>query len=230
MAVTTTAQDIYDLAYPKSQKNRPGVGASESGELLRIVERAMRGLYGFAARVNPTFFADEEGVAANSGWDRPERAEAIFMVEFDEGANEGKEVVVVPFDDRRMEHHLPAIYEFGQRFRSAGNPKDPTTDALRFYFSIKPKRLDDLETTLDPLWLEEYNELLAYEVAIYLALKDSADGRAAEIAELKEERKGHVDQFGAHLEHATTATRRRFIPRFATGSIATAHSLLAGGA
>ena len=63
--ITTTPQIILDAAYPRSLKNKPGVIASESTELLQTVIRAMRGLYALAARVNPTYFADSADVVAS---------------------------------------------------------------------------------------------------------------------------------------------------------------------
>lgn len=82
MAVTTTPQMILDAAYAKSMKNKPGTIATETTELLQVVIRALRGIYAFAARVNPTFFAVKEPVNESTGtWPRPANAESVFRIE-----------------------------------------------------------------------------------------------------------------------------------------------------
>lgn len=227
MAVITTPQMILDAAYPKSLKNKPGAIASESSELLQLVIRAMRGLYAFAARINPTYFAESAAVGfAAGGWARPQVAEAIFRLE-DPGA---AEVVVVPFDDRRSEPGKPAVYRFGQVFRpaSAGAP-DPQAGNITFFYAKRPTDPATLNATLDALWAEQFNELLILEVAIYLAIKD---GRAAEIAAYKDDRDSWAKLFAAFLEHETLNERRRYgqVARFNSPSMMPVWSLLAGGA
>jgi len=89
MAVVTTPQDILNGAYAKSMKNDAGTIATESTELLEVVIRAMRGLYAFAARVNPTFFAETASVAFSSpGWARPASAESVFKIEMPSGLSQ----------------------------------------------------------------------------------------------------------------------------------------------
>lgn len=172
MAVTTTVQDILNAAYARSTQNNPGTIATESTELLSVVQRAIHGAYAFAARINPTYFAETADVVGAAGvWARPETAESIFLIE--EAA--GTEVVVVPYNDRAAEALLPSVFEFGRNFNKAGNATDPgDTDTLTFYYSKRPATLTALTDTLDPLWTEQFNELLELEVAIYLAAKDGS--------------------------------------------------------
>lgn len=226
MAVTTTPRLILEAAYAKSKKNQPGKIATESVELLQVVIRAMRGLYAFAARFNPTYFADTEAVAyVNPGWARPQTLELIFRVE---KQSDGTEVVVVPFDDRRAESGLPAIYRYGQVYRpaSAGAP-DPQAGTLVFFGSKRPDDPATLDATLDPLWVEQFNELLILEVAIYLAMKDA---RPDEVPALKLDRDKWAQLYAAHLEHETVNERRRFahVQRFNSPSLVPVWSLLAG--
>lgn len=225
MAVTTTPQDILNGAYAKSLKNRPGAIASESSELLQLVIRAMRGLYAAAARINPTFFAESAVVVFGApGWARPQNAEAVFRIENPAGA----EVVVVPFDDRRAEPGLPAVYNFGQVYRpaSAGAP-DPQAGNLTFFYAKRPTDPATLAATLDALWTEQFNELLILELAIYLAIKDGRDG---EVNAYKSDRDVWATRFFAFLEHETLNERRRFgqVARFNTKSMMPVWSLLAG--
>jgi hypothetical protein len=224
MAVTTTVQDIVTGAMAKSKKNRPGDASVMATELARVVTRAHRGLYAFAARINPTYFATQLDVAfASGGWARPASAESIFRIE-----QAGAEVVTVPFDDRGAEKGKPALYELGQLFRSAGNALDPVSGTLTFFFSTRPADYTALATVLDALWVEAYNELLMLEVAVYLALQD---GRTDEAGALKAERDRWAVLFAAHLEHATINQRRRFgMVRYVnSNNLVPIGSLLAGG-
>lgn len=235
MAVTTTPRNIIDAAYAKSMKNKPGTIATESTELLQLVIRALRGLYSVAARVNPTFFAEEDDITLATGaWARPLVAESIYRIERVSGTtggtgDDGDEVVVVPFDDKTAEEGMNAVYEFGQKFYPAGNALDPTGGDLKFYYAMRPADPATLVATLDPLWQESYNELLILETAIYLAMKD---GRADEVAGYKGERDTWATLFIAFLEHSTVNMRARFGQehKFITKRLVPLNSLFAGGA
>ena len=225
MAVTTTPEQILAWAYAKSTKNKPGSIASESGELLQVVTRAMRGLFAFAARINPTFFAESAAVAFLSpGWARPQTAEVVFRIEDATFV----EVAVVPFDQRKAEPGMPAVYSYGQVYRpaSAAAP-NPQAGSLTFFYAKRPTDPATLQSVLDPLWTEQFNELLVLEVAIYLALKD---GRNEEVPPLKEQRDRWAHLYLAFLEHETVNERRSYghISRFNTKSLVPLSSLLAG--
>lgn len=213
MAVTATPRQMIQAAYAKSTKNKPGTIATESTELLQLVIRAVRALYAVAARVNPKFYGVSVDVTLAAGtWTRPEGAETIYRLERVAGTtggtgSAGSEVVVVPFDDRTAESGIPAVYEFGQKFLSAGNAPDPTGGDLKFYYSKRPSDPANLDATLDALWQEAYNELLILEVAIYLAIKD---GRADEVVALRGDRDAWANLYIAFLQHATANERRRF--------------------
>lgn len=209
MAVTTTVQDILYAAYARSTQNMPGTLATESTELLSVVQRALDGCYAFAARINPTFFAETADVVGVAGvWLRPELAESIFLIE----EADSTEVAVVPYNDRTAEELMPSVFEFGQNFNKAGNASDPgDTDTLTFYYSKRPDTLTDLADTLDAMWREQFNELLVIEVAIYLATKDgAAQSRGTELEVFVAERLRWANRFAAHLEHSTANLRRRF--------------------
>lgn len=229
MAVTTKVQDIVTGALNRSSKNSPSIIANNAVELVETVRRATAGIYTFAARINPTFFAETSDVNSTGGakWARPDLAESVFRIE---KTADGAEVVVVPFDDRAAEPGKPAVYTFGQVYRSAGNPLDPVVaDSLTFFYAKKPVRPATLADTLDPLWNESYNDLLISEVAVYLALKD---GRMDEVESLRADRDRWATLFAAFLEHETIGERRRFGPvqRVTGQTIVPLTSLLAGGA
>lgn len=202
MAVTTTIQDILNGAYGKSTKNQPGTIAAETTELLKVVNRIHRGIYAFAARINPIFFAESASVAEASGtWVRPETAESIVRIE----NTSNVEVTIVPLDDRAAEPTLLAVYEFGQKFFTAAGLVP--TGNLTFWYSKRPTTYTLLADILDSLWTEQFNEILILELAIYLSSKD---GRFDEVQMFIPERDRWLGLFGVFLQHSTSNLRRRF--------------------
>lgn len=228
MAVTTTVQDILDAAFAKSTKNQPGTIATSETELLNVVIRTMRGVYAFAARINPYHFSVRQGVGGVAAdWERPERAEAIIRIE----QQDTTEVIVVPLDDRLAAEPKPSLYEFEGVFTADGAQTNPPggTDTLVFFYAKRPDDPTppaDLAGVLDPDWDEAYNELLILEVAIYLALKD---GRSDEVQLLKGDRNQWAQLFGSYLQHATANLQRRFGHRRIV-NVETLLPLLTGGA
>lgn len=227
MAVVTTVQEVLDGAYNRSSKNRPGILMVDATEGLKLVIRSLRGLYAYAARVNPTYFAETLAVSfATGGWARPAVAESIFRLE----TATLTEVVVVPWDDRVAEPSLPAVYAFGQKYYPASlSAPNPQSGNLTFWYAKRPTDPANLAALVDALWTEQFNELLMLEVAIYLALKD---GRLDELMVLREERDSWAKLFTAFLEHETACERGRFnqVRRFTTHTLVPIRSLLAGNA
>lgn len=208
MAATTTVQDILDGAYGTSTQNQPSTIATEATELLAVVKRKLAGIYGFAARINPIHFSDSLDVVGVAGqWERPEAANAIFRIE----DSSGEEVVVVPYDDRLAAEPQIALYEFAGLFTADATQTNAPgdTDTLTFWFSKRPDdpSPDDLTGVLDPDWDDAYSDLLIFELAIYLALKD---GRTEEVEALKVERNSLAQVFASYLQHSTANLQRRF--------------------
>lgn len=226
----STPRNLLNAAYSKSTKNAPGDLAAESTELLDVVARALRGLFSVSARVNHTFFGSSTAAVAHDGvgWPRPADAESIFRIE----KADGTEVVVVPFDDRAAESGKPSVYPFGQKYRLAQGVGLLTTDALTFFYSKRPAKPATLDTAIDPMWPEQFDELLILEVALYLAVKDvDTEGRVAEIQHLMAERDRELNKFIAFLEHETVNIVKRInhANRFNTQSLTPLKSLLAAG-
>ncbi len=221
-----TPEDILNDAYPKSKKFQPGKIVVETTEGLAVVNRVIRTMFQIGTRVNPHFFGDVASVAHNgtTGWPRPSAAEAIYRIENPGGA----EVVVVPFDQRTIESGKPAVYRFGQVFRTAGNANDPTSGSLSFFFSKRPTDAATITTSIDPLWPEAYAELATLEVAAYMAAKDKLQ---EELSYFVSERDRWLRMFIMFLEHETMNERRAYghIQSFNTGSLVPIASLLAGG-
>lgn len=219
----STAAQIYELGYAKSRKNQPVITDADS-DALAFVNRTVRAMFAVAARVNPTYFGAFDDVPfASGGWARPAGAESIFFLE-----HAGDEVAVVPHWDREAETSMKAVYRLGGVFLSAGNAGDPTSGDLRFYYADTAADAATLATQIDSRWPGQYDELLALEVAIYLAIKD---GRAEEIPGLIQQRDFWLRLFIAHLEHETVIERRRYglVPRTLANNVLPLGSLLAGG-
>ncbi len=211
MAATTTVQDILDGAYGTSTKNQPETIATEATELLKVVKRKIAGIYAFAARINPIHFsASLNVVGVASQWERPQASNAIFRIE---NATFG-EIVVVPFDDRLAAEPKPSLYEFAGLFTadSAQTAPPAATETLTFWFRKRPDdpNPDNLTGVLDPDWDDAYSDLLIFELAIYLSLKDGEESRPGELEGLKAERNQWAQLFGSYLQHSTANLQRRF--------------------
>jgi hypothetical protein len=240
MAVSTTPQDILNAAYGRSMRNQPGQIATEATELLNLVTRSIRALYSFAARINPTYFANIASVAESAAgatdpaayWARPETMESIFMLINAAGnARDDNQVLVVPFNDQKAEEGQEAVFRFGQKFyiadaSIAGSP------AIEFWGSKRADAPATLTTALDALWNETYNDLLVDEVAIYLAIKDlGTQGRSEEVGALVGERDRKLYRFAAFLEHETVNERHRHshFNRINTETVVPFAQMFAGG-
>lgn len=211
--MATTVRQILDAAYGTSSKNRPGDIATEDPELVQVVQRSLRGYFSDAVEVNRSFYAKRITVpwdAGLLGWVRPDEAEAIIRLELADGT----EVVEVPFDDRDAEvgAGIPAVYSLGQNFYPAGNAGDPTAVSLVMFYSARPRDLTaltgDPAGTIDPLWPEQFNELLIRDVAIYLAVKDGQ--REAEVAAHREQHTREYERYISFLGHETTTRVRNY--------------------
>lgn len=226
-----TPNDLFTAALAKSRKNQPGITATPA-ELLATFRRVFQVFFTIGARVNPAFFGTKADVAfsggAVEGWPRPADAESIYLIR-DEAE---EKVIIVPFDELDADPFSPAVYEWGQVFYAAGNALDPVGESaateLTFWYSKKPDALADADTELDPLWPDSHNELLVLELAIILALKDE---RMAEVSDLRTDRDSWLQNFVAHLEHATTGVTRSTgtAQRFTGPTYVPLNKLLAGG-
>ncbi|MFW6199665.1 MAG: hypothetical protein ACOC8K_03745 [Gemmatimonadota bacterium] len=220
----TPPREILEGAYGRSTKNQPGEIATEETELLDIVTQALRGLFIFGTRLNPTFFGAEDTVSVSSGsWPLPSDLEHLFRVEDD-----GDKVEVVPFDDRAVAHPKPAVYHLGGRLYPAGNANDPTDGDLDLFYAKQADAPADLDSELDAFWPEAYDSLLELEVAIYLAIKD---GRTEEVPLLQNDRDVWAIRFAAHVEHYAPTTMDRFGGQVGlqVESVVPLGDLLAGG-
>lgn len=222
----TTYNDIILAGHGYSTKSRPDQIATKATELLALASRAVRGVYAVASRVNPAYFGDVVSVpysAPATGWPRPVNAQTVFQIEVGVG---GPECAVVPVDDRTAELSKPSVYMLGKVYRIAGSTLGPlTTDALGIYFSKLPPKPVALTDVIDTTWEETFDNFLAIETAMYLALKD---GRLDEFNALAPERAKEAQLFIDFLAYATPITTYRFgQPRLV--ALPSLLPLLAGG-
>lgn len=214
--MATTVEQLIRAAYATSRKNQPGVTASDTGELLPLVQRTLRGLFAEGARINREFFGARRVVAFDAtvgGWKRPVGTDSISLILSGTGATRGDgaalalgtRVADVPFDQRWTEPGLPSGYWYGQVFYPSGNAPDPVGGNLEIYCSTRPRDLSGLigdpGGTIDPLWPEEYNTLLILKVAAYLARKDG--DRDAEVASFEAEYATEFARFQQFLTFET---------------------------
>lgn len=204
--MATTVQQILDAAYATSKANRPGTIASETTELLQVVQRSLRMLFADAVEHNRVFYVTRQAVAWDAilqGWPMPKLVEAVIRIE----RATGVQVAEVPFDDRRAELGKPAVFMVGQVFYPAGNALDPVNETLTMFCSKMPATLSSLDSTLDPLWPEQFNQVLIWDVAQYLAVKDGREGEAAAFTTERDREHARYVNF---LRHATTTLVRRY--------------------
>jgi hypothetical protein len=204
MAVTTTGQDIVNGALAKSSKNEP-TNFSPAEQIRRVNDR-LNGLYEFAARVNPGFFAEIDNVAEAAGtWPRPEEGLAIARMEQN---SDGAEIVVVPLDDQQAEPSKLSVFEWAQVFTAITNSAGTPSGSVDFYQAKRPALITNLTPdTLDPQWREDFNELLQLEVAIEFANKDGR--QQEETPALIADRNSWLLRFVSFLQHSTGNLRRR---------------------
>jgi hypothetical protein len=212
----STPNDLIVAAYGLSNQNQPDQIASRATELRDVVTRAGRGLWAFAARINPEFFGNWGDTARTAGdppyWVRP-KAELVWRMEIQTPVPK-TEVVVVPRSDLKADLARPCVWTLGQRYYSAGNPLDPGNIPITFFWSDFFPKPATIDTVIDSRWPEQFDELLIREVGLYLAIKD---GRPDEVEGLTAERDRWAQLFAAFLEHETTNRVYRY------GSVRTFH-------
>lgn len=223
-----TCEQLITAAYSRSSWNDPDKLATNS-ELIGVIDRRMKQIYSMAARANPLYFgtisssvAPTTDSASVYSWARPSDAELIFRVEAGTAIGTpgttittGTEISVVPFEDKQAEL-APRIYEFGQRYYTAGLTGDPVAAAtnahsLTFYYSKRHRDLTTLNNsttgTLESQWPSQFDDLIVLHIAKYLATKDNRDG---EVQLLATEEAALLDGFFKHLQHENYAMKSRW--------------------
>ena len=222
--MATTAQQIITAAIARSFANRPDLMDPAGMELVGVLGRVFRGVFAMLAPRNPEFFGTLKvvpfvagPVAATSGWSRPSDALSIYKIEPSTDTKNGAGaaispddyedgIAIVPFNDRVADGD-PSVYEFGQLFVSCGRDTDPASGGLAIYYAKAPVIPSQGGDTLDPLWPEQFNDVLITALASYLAKKDN---RQSDADAFSSENQMWMSLMNDFLRDATIATRQRF--------------------
>lgn len=222
-SIAETAGDLVTAAVGLAAPTRAASLAPDAPELLRTLARTMQRYYVRVAKTAPwTFGARVDQVMVSgtatlpAGWPRPAAALRVLRLEAASSLlaggvpiGAGARVELVPYDDRAMSAGDPAVYEFGGRFVGAGNAGDPTSGALTIWYAadaVVPQALTDV---LDPTWPRRHNDVLIYELGIYLAQKD---GRDADVAQFQSELREAQGVFDEAVALASLHRASRFVP------------------
>lgn len=193
----STPTDIIVAALGYNKKNDPASITTRSAEYFEVVMRAMRGLYLFAAKVNPEFFGAQAQVNFTAGapgyWARPAAAVSVWRIE----NSIPREVIVVPRSQLTADVGRPAVWRLGQKYYGAGNPLDPTTGSLAFFYSQRATKPATVDTAFDASWPTDFDPLMVLEAAMYLAINDE---RIDEATRLMHDRDQWAMQFATFLD------------------------------
>lgn len=207
--MATTVEQLIRAAIATSRHNVRGETASDA-ELIALIGDLLAGYATEGARVNRRFFGERWEVEFDDeagGWPRP--AEATMIVpplRAGEGMQTadgdpipvGTEIVDLAADQLDAEPGRPAVYSWGQVWRSAGRHGDPATGTLVVLGSRLPSRPVGVDDEIDPLWPEAHVPLLRWDLAIYLAQKDGE--REDEVAAFTAQRDRAYARFLTFLE------------------------------
>ena len=206
----STYGTILSYAFSRNSKlvrstSGPGALIDEATEGVAIINRALRGLWTFGVSVNPEFFASApQSVPGDGlGWPRPVTAQAVFLVEKTNGR-----IAIARVEERLLFTARAAVFQLGSVFYPCWlGPNSPhpdpavgTGDALDFYFARFPVLGANLAASVDGVWPETFDDLLANEVAVRLLLKD---GRIEEAQSVAGDRNEGLTLFAAFLREET---------------------------
>jgi hypothetical protein len=207
--MATTCQTLIEAAYARSTANDPG-DLSADPELIGVIDRRLKAIYSFAARVNKYYFAKSVPVVGSSGsWAFPSDSESVFYVESTVPA----EVHIVPFKDR-LSALAPRVYKYGQALKTVGQAGDPANNAtLTLFYSYQHPALNPAlsashaTNTLEANWPEEFNDLVVFRLCRYLATKD---GVREDLGPIVDEEKELTKVFIRHLQNYNNGVKGRF--------------------
>lgn len=223
-----TYAEIISLAYSKNIRITPNRGIADATEGLSLAHEALRALYLFIGSLAPAVIGVREAVAydvTSGGWPRPASSNIIYWRE----TATGTEVELVPLRNRVRQTVNPTVYSWGNVYFAAGNAADLTVDQeLVLFYSPSPAVPGSVEDELDSRWLEQFDDLLALELAVRMNLKMGME----DIAPIKAERDGHARLLLTYLRTAELGMSAEFDAdrQFTDTALQTASQVLAGGA
>lgn len=159
--------DVLTRAYGYDDSFVQGSVATESTELVPLVDQLVKKYFARAGRINPRFFGQKLTVApASSKWTLSAGIVRFWRVETTAGA----EVKVVSADQQDAEF-APRVYQVGRDLftvNASGDP-DETTDSLVVFCNRYPTTLSGTGSTVDSEFPDHFYPLLEMGVAQYLA-------------------------------------------------------------
>jgi hypothetical protein len=176
----STVQQIIDGGFAKSAAARPESFESPA-ELVSEVGMALRAVFQVLAQKNPYLIGVSVSVpfGGAGGWPRPVDCLCVLVVQANLGTISaptmavGAEIMVVPFDDQAFCAGMPSLTELGQSFIPTGQAIDPTGGTLQVVYARAPIIPAQALDAVDPFFPPQFDDYLKYDLAAYLAAKDS---------------------------------------------------------
>jgi hypothetical protein len=204
----STAQEIIDQGFSHSSKMIEDeiIEVTGGDEALLIVQTALKGVFTYAARVNPFFWGARSVIPASSGaWPRPTDAELVFRLEMEDGT----EVIAVDLDDQEAADGEPGVFRLGQAWYSVDEALlDSTADPLVVFYAQRLALPGSLGAVIDTRWPTWFDNLLSAEFAAWALLKDGRTEEAQAIISVY--RDPWLARLEAFLQHEQIGMRRRF--------------------
>lgn len=165
-----TAEEIINRSYAYSSANDPDRTASKA-EMLTVLNHKLKKYFRKAFRVNPAYFGESDILTfSGTGWPVPASMGVYYMQ--DEAA---AEVHIVTVSEKETTSMPPRVYRLGQEYRTVGAVGDPpTSETLTVFYGVLPGDVALIGDDLPTEWPEDHEDLLVFELARYLALKDKA--------------------------------------------------------
>lgn len=200
------AQDYITQAVAQSYDNRPDVLFDGGTELLVQLGLIFAKYYRIAAKQNPGALSTTAVLTWSAGgWDIPAGIDTVIRLE--PSGFPDTEVVVVPIEDRRADPTAVCVYRLGRRYRPAGNATDPSNQNLLAYYASVGPTFTTLTDATGPEWPVQFDPMVIYAVAAFLAAKDSRVNDAGALVSLATEWEA---DYRAWLQTPDLNVRRRF--------------------
>lgn len=179
--MSTTVQQVINAGYAKSAAARVQSIAAPA-QLVVQVGTCLREIFLLLSRENPFILATSALAPFNGlGWARP--ADCLRVIDVQATVNTvvapplapGKSITIVPFNDLGFSLGASALTELGQVFVPTGQAQDPSGGTVTIIYARAPILPAQATDTIDPLFPDTFADLLASDVAAYLAAEDSRD-------------------------------------------------------
>lgn len=176
-----TAQDVIDQGYSKSAASRVASIATP-GELVTRVGQCLREIFLTLARENPEILGQIAVLNFDgAGWPRPSDCLRAVKVKATAGTivnpalAVGADITIVPYNDQAFCAGDSCLTEFGQRYLPTGQTIDPSGGSVRLDYARAPIIPTQTTDPIDALFPEFFADVLACDLAAFLADKDQRE-------------------------------------------------------